>query len=58
MASRRQPYVKPEVMQFDYEVDPRVTLARSCKGTQVATGPDFSGCTDGAGGACADTPPS
>jgi hypothetical protein len=46
------------VIQFDYQIDPRVTLANPCKGTQVATGPTVSGCQEAAGGPCADTPPS
>ena len=58
MGTRRETYVRPMVIQFDYQVDPRVTLANPCKGTQVATGPTVSGCQEAAGGPCADTPPS
>jgi hypothetical protein len=52
MQSSREPYVKPEVVQFAYEIDPRVTLAGSCKDFQVATGPAASGCKTQLGGAC------
>ena len=58
MQSNRQPYVKPEVVQFSYEIDPRVTLAQNCKNFQAATGPAASGCTAQLGGACSDTTPS
>jgi hypothetical protein len=58
MQSSRQPYVKPEVVQFAYEIDPRVTLASNCKDFQAATGPAASGCKTQFGGACSDTTPS
>lgn len=54
MSIIRQPYVKPEVTQFEYQVDPRVTLATSCKDFQVGTGPAASGCRSQVGGACRD----
>ncbi len=44
MPNDREKYVKPEVMQFDFTVDPSVTLAQSCKDFQVANGAARSGC--------------
>lgn len=58
MPSSRQTYVKPEVVQFAYEIDPRVTLASNCKDFQAATGPAASGCKDQFGATCSDTTPS
>ena len=55
MPSRRAPYVKPQVLQFEYKVDPRVTLAFSCKGTQAGSGQFASACEDQFGAPCSDT---
>jgi len=54
MPSSRQPYVKPEVLQFEYEVDPRVTLAANCKDFQSGVGAAAAGCRTQFGGACRD----
>ena len=58
MSNPRTPYVKPEVLQFEYQVDPRVTLAVTCKDFLSGSGPVVAGCKDTLGGACQDTPPS
>ena len=59
MSSNRERYVPPAVLRFDYTVDPRVTLAQTCKDTNAGTGPAAPGCRQAVGSAsCSDVTPS
>jgi hypothetical protein len=41
---KREPYVKPTVMQLHYSTEPDVTIAQACKTTGSSTGPATSSC--------------
>lgn len=52
MSESREAYVKPELLEFTYEVDPSVTLAASCKNQLAATGPAIASCKNLTVGNC------
>ena len=59
MSNDRENYVRPAVLRFDFDIDPRVTLAANCKDNQSAVGPARAGCRNGVGGgACSSQSPS
>ena len=59
MSDNRERYVPPAVMRFDYQVDPRVTLAQICKDFNAGTGAGAPGCRQNIGSAaCSDITPS
>ena len=59
MSMNRERYVPPAVLRFDYEVDPRVTLALTCKDTNAGSGAVRAGCLQAlSSNPCSDITPS
>ena len=59
MSDPRELYVPPKVLRFDFTIDPRVTLASTCKDLNAATGAARAGCVAGLSASpCSDISPS